>query len=249
MPRTVVIADVHGNLPALEAVLSDCGSYDSLWFLGDAVDLGPWPRECVELVSRLSAEGVVGNHDEMVLKCELETATGVLSESPPRSAQATQFALWRSISYSALTEPNIRYLKGLPQKRSIDAFGMRVLLLHHPYPHGYFDDNSSAEDVAGAFEQPVDHDLVLFGHSHAPIERTFDSVRYICVPSVGQPRDCDPRAGYLVIEGGACSLVRVSYDIDRTVKAITELPLAEWFVEKWIRFVRTADASEWHAKK
>ena len=245
MSRVIVLADIHANLPALDAVLDDCGAYDSAWFLGDAVDLGPWPRECVSVVHDACAHSVVGNHDVLVLRSRATDAARHDSGSPP-SSQSQQFARWRAISYAALREEELSFLAALPDRITVLEPGQKVLLLHHPYPHGYFHGTSTAQDVAAAFDQPVHHDLVLFGHSHVFVDREDSSVRYICAPSVGQPRDGDPRAGYLVIEDGIVSLHRVEYDIARTVHAIKRLPLDEWFIEKWVRSVITADLSDWH---
>src|SRR3989442_3099601 len=61
--RALVVADVHANLPALEAVLADAGPVDAVWCLGDVVGLGPWPQECADLLRERGALGVLGNHD------------------------------------------------------------------------------------------------------------------------------------------------------------------------------------------
>ncbi|MBU4490612.1 MAG: metallophosphoesterase, partial [Actinobacteria bacterium] len=58
-----VIGDVHGNLPALEAVLSQCGECDAIWCVGDTVGYGPYPNECALRVSGLGVAAVAGNHD------------------------------------------------------------------------------------------------------------------------------------------------------------------------------------------
>jgi predicted phosphodiesterase len=65
--RCLVVADVHGNLPALEAVLADAGAFDALWCLGDVVGLGSEPEACVARLRELGALGVFGNHELAVL--------------------------------------------------------------------------------------------------------------------------------------------------------------------------------------
>lgn len=65
--RVAIIGDVHGNYTALEAVLRDAGAVDQVWFLGDAVNHGPQPNECIELLNDRCALGVLGDHDRAVL--------------------------------------------------------------------------------------------------------------------------------------------------------------------------------------
>src|SRR5680860_917999 len=62
--KIVIVSDIHGNLPALESVLSDAGPFDSLWNLGDTVGYGPWPNECIDLIrSYPDSVHLAGNHD------------------------------------------------------------------------------------------------------------------------------------------------------------------------------------------
>lgn len=101
--RALVISDIHGNLPALEAVLDAAGEFDALWNLGDIVGYGAHPNEVIERVRPLAAVNVRGNHDRVC--CGLTSAAGF----NPVAALA---AAW---TQHALSPENLEWLRNVPQ--------------------------------------------------------------------------------------------------------------------------------------
>lgn len=207
--RVLVVSDVHGNWPALQAVASV--AHDAVWCLGDVVGYGPQPAECLRWLRANGATLVQGNHDRSL-------AEGV----PPRCRLDFEglAASTRHIARRQLTDEEIAFLGSLPPKREIVLEGRRVVLMHaapaDPLYH-YLGPDPEAwrEAVAG-----LPADLVLAGHTHQPFHFRLGPVEVVNPGSLGQPKDGDPRAAYAVIEDGAPRLERASYPIERTVEAL-----------------------------
>ncbi|MCL6580988.1 MAG: metallophosphatase family protein [Firmicutes bacterium] len=216
--RVLILSDVHANPAALEAVLTAEPRMDRVLFLGDAVDYGPEPRRCVELLAGLDPVRVRGNHDHAV-------AFGVdttCSEAFRPVSQAT-----RDFSIAAL-DPEARAWLGRPPLECALTVGGQSFLLVHASPldplYEYADPvrNPAAWEAAVRAvlgRSPVP-DVVLLGHTHRPYIRQVGRVTVANPGSVGQPRDGDPRAAYAVWEDGRLELRRVPYDVDRTVRAL-----------------------------
>lgn len=216
--KTALISDVHANLEALEAVLKavDERGADRILCLGDAVGYGASPNECLSLIRKRCKLVLLGNHDS--------AASGgpEISRFNPNAKAA---ALWTA---KVLTNQNRDYLRALSLTQRSEPY----LFVHAspaaPRDWEYIFDRFDAEPQFQFFTEHA----CFIGHTHQPaiFERTstgceslpptslrFDPVhRYIVnVGSVGQPRDRDPRACFLILAepAGAIEFVRVPYDI------------------------------------
>ncbi len=222
--RYAVLADIHANLAALEAVLEDIrkkGGVDETWCLGDIVDYGPDPRECIELVRRLTPFSIVGNHDLAAID------KADLAYFNPDAATASR---WTS---TQLTAEDIAYLESLPLILERDGFTLAHGSPRDPVWEYVF----SAGIAAGNFDY-FESQICLVGHTHVPmvfrLERdgsclsagfypgvglALGETRMIVNPGgLGQPRDGDPRASYAIYEseGRIMRLYRVPYNIKAT---------------------------------
>jgi predicted phosphodiesterase len=221
--RAAVLSDIHGNLPALEVVLAaiEAERPDVVWCLGDLVGYGPWPNEVTALVRERADVCLVGNHDLVALD-----AAGVgVEEFNPEAAEA---ALWTRGELDAETRA---FLESLSPQASSKGTG-----LYHASPRDpVWEYVLSGEAAAGAFGT-VSDSLILVGHSHVALAFTLDgnrlsgdlarggtelelTARHLLNPgSVGQPRDGDPRAGWLMVdlEARRARFERVEYDVRRT---------------------------------
>lgn len=234
--RVLIIADVHGNLPALEAVLADAGPVDEIWSLGDLVGYGPHPNEVVQLLRSLPFRSLAGNHDW--------GATGQADLSV-FNADARAACQWTD---QMLTHETREYLLGLEVS---SVFGS--VHVAHGSPREplweYLTNVRLAEINFGYFGTQV----CLVGHTHVPImfrwrqgvhgagafltavPNAGDAIdpeddRLIFNPgSVGQPRDGDPRAAYARYEPatGRFTFHRVAYDIAATQTAMRAAGLPE----------------------
>ncbi len=219
-----LIADIHANLTALDAVLADIwrrGGVDEIWCLGDIVGYGPEPHECLELIRQQRHISVAGNHDL--------AAVGKLDISNFNIDAAT-VVRWTA---QQLSEEDIKYLEALPPTLEREGF-----MLTHGSPRDpaweYITSISSARENFAYFQLK----FCLVGHSHIPmifkereggectasplspnIKLILGESRMIINPgAVGQPRDGDPRASYAIYDSEAAiiQLYRVPYDIDLT---------------------------------
>jgi len=219
--RFAVISDVHANLEALEAVLKDIRKrrVEGILFLGDAVGYGPNPNECLQMLSDNCRILLAGNHDR---------AAAGLTDIEYFNEYAKKAVLW---TRQVLTEKSRKLIENLPVQQKLKK--ENVLLVHsspkEPEAWHYLVTLWDAEVNFQYFDERI----CILGHSHLPfvIERlpsgemiTYNSTaglgqneRYIInAGSVGQPRDGDPRACYVLFEGGSSEFVRVEYNIKET---------------------------------
>ncbi len=215
--RIAVLSDIHGNLPALEAVLAALAPFDAVWHLGDVVGYGPEPDAVVARLDALGATGVRGNHDA--------AAIGALSTSAFNS-EARAAVLWTA---SVITSETRDWLTALPETATIGDF-----TLAHGSPRDPIWEYVLTTPTARANFAVLTTRLALIGHTHLPLvfreddglvetiapsdgsTLALDERRALLNPgSVGQPRDGDPRAcgALLDLEAGTMSWRRVAYDI------------------------------------
>ncbi len=197
--------DVHGNLPALEAVLADAEDVDSWVLGGDYTLFGAWPRETIERLRELDAEWIRGNGERW-------------TASPGDAPEPVQGAIERCADL--LGAQLVRELAALPE--SLDSDGTL-------YCHG-----SPISDVQSFMPEPgpaeeellgtVDGGRLVFGHTHLAFARTGPlGIELVNPGSVGMPFDGDHRAAYAVVgEGGAIEHRRVAYDHQASADAIRE---------------------------
>jgi predicted phosphodiesterase len=220
--RVAVISDIHANLHALEAVLRDIQTEapDEIWCLGDVVGYGPRPNECADIVRERSALALVGNHDLAAIG-KLDTA-----EFGPLAAES---AHWTE---RALAEPQAEWLRGLAPTAVRPG-----VELYHGSPRDPVWEYVLSEHVALENMLVTTAPIVLVGHSHIALALAWDGeaiagglapagteletsgVRWLLNPgSVGQPRDGDPRAAWLLIDiaAGRAHFRRVPYPIEET---------------------------------
>jgi len=222
--RYLILSDIHANWEALQAVLEDSrDAYDSIVCCGDIVGYGPDPNRVTDWVRQAaSTASIRGNHDK---------ACAGLDDISWFNPVAQTSALW---TRRELSPDNLAFLRALPQGPA-DLGRFNVF---HGSPideDAYLISQRDAADVAGY----LDRALNFFGHTHIQggflchrmgvvrIPRTStrdtrqtlqfeEGVRYLINPgAVGQPRDGDPRAAYVLYEEGSDTLTyhRVVYDV------------------------------------
>ncbi|HEV7845681.1 MAG TPA: metallophosphoesterase family protein [Thermoleophilaceae bacterium] len=230
--RIALLSDVHGNLPAFEAVLADVDeqAVDAVWCLGDLVGYGAQPDGCVELARRRCDLTLAGNHDLVV--------TGDIPISD-FSASAATAARW---TQETITAETLEFLKGL---RPSDPG--REPALFHASPRDpvweYVLSTWQAEECL----ETMDARVAAVGHSHVALwftrdesgkvsgatadagyEQDLSSGRWLVNPGgVGQPRDGDPRAAWLLLDTDTwiATWRRVEYPIEQAARAIEEAGL------------------------
>jgi predicted phosphodiesterase len=225
--RVAVISDVHANYHALEAVLEqiDAERVDAVWCLGDVVGYGPLPNECCDVVRERSDVCLVGNHDLVAL--------GRLSVSDFND-EAAAAAVWTA---EVLTEESRTFLEGLQPLGAAEGVD-----LYHASARDPVWEYVLTEEAAQATLELSKAPLVLVGHSHVALSITMANGdvegglapagatvelegRWLLNPgSVGQPRDGDPRAAWLLLdlERMFAAFQRVPYSIEQTQSEMRE---------------------------
>ena len=238
--RIAVLSDIHSNLPALEAVLAHArahGGFDALWVTGDLVGYGAHPNEVLAKLRAHEVAAVAGNHDL--------AACGKMGVEEFNGSAATA-ALW---TRERLTAEHRAWLEALPQVRIEGA----CTLAHGSIRDSVWEYLLSAEQALTQFDlQTTPYSVV--GHSHLPfafqerpddvpsLHRTPDGACVDAGPtrmilnagSVGQPRDGDPRASYVLYDQTQKTFTwhRVEYDIPAAQAAITEAGLPSWLAAR-----------------
>jgi diadenosine tetraphosphatase ApaH/serine/threonine PP2A family protein phosphatase len=233
--RYLIISDIHSNLIALEAVLSDAPSDLPIWCLGDVVGYGPYPNECVELLRDLGVECIVGNHDWAVMnKVDVQDF----------NLDAQRSVLW---TQEQLKADNMAYLESLSLSLVKDDF-----TLVHGSPREPVWEYILYPPIARLNFAYFNTTYCFVGHTHVPVLFRFRAAdgdhtceaeqliegspqplgdgRLILNPgSVGQPRDGDARASYAILDVEALTLEyrRVRYDIAKIQKLMEQVSLPQ----------------------
>ncbi len=226
--RALIVSDIHGNVEALKAVLAAAEPYDVLWNLGDVVGYGGSPNEVIELVRAEARVNVRGNHDRVC--CGLTSALGF-------NPVARAAAMW---TQKELTPENLEWLRALPQG-PVTPEQADVTCVHgSPLNEDQY--ILSMRDAWAPLQQMTTA-ITFFGHTHLqggfsqkdhdwheirPLYRTRrepeqwvmptgDGMRHLINPgSVGQPRDTDWRAAFVIYdsESGDITYHRIPYDLE-----------------------------------
>ena len=241
-----VISDIHGNVEALNAVLDDISprNVEQIICLGDVIGYGPQPKACLDIVMQKASVTLMGNHDY-----------AVLYEPNNFNVGAETACFWTRQQLEdepELTSRNARwdFLGNMPVKHTLsgESLGVNELVFVHGSPRRPINEYIFPDDVYNnpnkihmLFER-FEH-LCFVGHTHVPgvfldapdfyspdeLDMVYevDSSRkaLINVGSVGQPRDRDSRAGYVLVEPGLVRFVRVPYPVETVMEQV--LAIAE----------------------
>ncbi|HEY2156774.1 MAG TPA: metallophosphoesterase family protein [Isosphaeraceae bacterium] len=254
--RRALISDIHGNLEALEVVLEDIKSLgiEEIYCLGDIIGYGPNPRECIDRVMENCALSLLGNHDQ-----------GAMFDPDGFNIGAERAIFWTREqlelpSDRSANEKRWEFLGILPRTHKVEPF-----LFVHGSPRNPLSEYVFPEDIYNHRKMERLFQLVerycFQGHTHVPgvftegyqfyapeeIDHEYtlgDGKVMVNVGSVGQPRDGDPRACYVILEdgkdNGSAGPVRITfrrlpYDHETTIKKIYAIPELEPFLGDRLR--------------
>ena len=237
--KHLIFSDVHGNLEALEAVLSHATDAGVGFYicLGDIIGYGADPNECVNAVKTLPAYACVkGNHDAAVVN--------------PRERSFFHSVALEGVRYTdaTLTDENRKFIEELPYVYTSNGLFIAVHASpYKPETWEYVLDQGGAKRAFGA----TAHQIAFIGHSHTPVvfrddgraERFLpgdlleieDGVRYVVnVGSVGQPRDGNPDASFVIFDDKklTAKIMRVEYDRKTAAEKILKAGLPPVLAER-----------------
>jgi putative phosphoesterase len=213
--RILLVSDIHGNWPALQAIQEP---HDVCFCLGDLVDYGLDPAPCIAWVRQHAQYTVRGNHDHGA--AQNVTLTG--DQGYRYLARVT-----RPLTREALASDDLRFLATLPLTQMVTVDDRRYFLVHAT-PFDPLDEWATSEaDFWARRLERVDAEVVCVGHTHEPYVLEVAGKLVVNPGSVGLPRDGDPRAAYAVVEDGRVELKRVEYPIAEALRPIEESTLPE----------------------
>ncbi|MBQ6136461.1 MAG: metallophosphoesterase family protein [Kiritimatiellae bacterium] len=237
MSKIAILGDIHSNLDALEVVLADCRAQGVTDYLctGDVVGYNACPHECMEKIRELGCPVMMGNHDFYV--CSEQN----LDDFNPAAAMVVEW------TRRQLTADEISWLRALPFTTTVKGVTLVHSTMDNPENFGYVFDNLQADANFVMQKTP----LCFHGHTHCPMiyEKSMSGVYridpqdfrlqmgrkyFINVGSVGQPRDGDPRATYVIYDNMAKTIQyrRLEYDIPAAQARIRAAGLPDRLAER-----------------
>jgi predicted phosphodiesterase len=223
---TALLYDVHGNLEALETVLTEADREGVTAYVlgGDYSTFGPWPRETAERLEAVPAVVRIRGNVERWLREEPEVPRPIVTAAVAAAREALGAEL-------------VRRLYGLPERGELDG----ILVCH----------GSPLSDVDSFAPEPEDGEerllagesgrTILFGHSHVQFRRPGpDETQLVNPGSVGMPLDRDTRAAWALYEDGEFELRRTEYDVERAAAQMRTF--GEWAEPIVYRLEHGADA-------
>lgn len=226
--RIAIIADVHANLAALNALPGE--PYDALWCLGDLVGYGPRPHEVVQEIRNRANITVCGNHDY---------AAGCSAD--PHCAPSYRRLAAETLRYAKqdCTAEDLEFLRTLPLHREMKISSTRFYLVHASPTDplfGYCPEDSPKWQCE---VQGINADVLIAGHTHTPFVRIAGNTTILNPGSLGQPKTGRPLACYAVWEDGHISLKEYEYPIEETIRDIRKMPFPEDDQDALIHLLRT----------
>jgi putative phosphoesterase len=243
VPNLALISDIHGNRPALEAVLADIDRREvqATYCLGDIVGYGPDPNGVIDLLRERRIPSLAGNYDDGVGWERGECGCFYATAEAKRIGEASY-----AFTVAEVTQDRKAILRDLPTEMHITLDGVRLHLVHgSPRKINEYLLRDRDERTFARLAEAEQDDVLVFGHTHDSWHRMVGGVLFVNVGSVGRPKDGDPRAMYAVlsvmggssVEDGSASApegpaipvsvepVRLAYDVEATARAMEDVGL------------------------
>ncbi len=214
--RILVVADIHANRPALDALAGE--RFDACLCVGDLVEYGPHPAACIDWVRTHATACVRGNHDH-----------GAAQNVPVSGVVGFRYLtmVTRRATVAALAPTDRRFLADLPITRMLTLGGKRFLLVHAS-PRDPLEEYVPSDPKAWAERvASVKADFVLAGHTHQQFQFRLPNTTVLNPGSVGLPRDGDPRARYAIIDDGKVELKQAEYDVEAVIADVMASDIEE----------------------
>ncbi|MDI3481558.1 MAG: hypothetical protein PWQ97_1213 [Tepidanaerobacteraceae bacterium] len=238
--KLALFSDIHSNLYALEAVLSDIEKFfvDAAYCCGDLVGYGAHPNEVVKLIAEKRIPTVMGNYDDGVAFDRILCGCDFKNEEEAQRGEKS--LLW---TRQKLTFENKQILKQLPKEIELEIEGKKVLIVHgsHRALNEYLHEMLLKGEVSRIFEE-TGADIVFCGHTHIPYVRKYKDKFLVNVGTVGKPKPPVPDVKHfsndavwmyaeINDEDTIFRLMRVPYDYEKSARAIEEAGLPYHFAD------------------
>jgi putative phosphoesterase len=226
--KIALLADVHGNLDALKAVINDAQQrgIDIFFNAGDLTGFGAFPNEVIKLLTSKKTISAIGNFDLEALAKHKNGNSG------------RNLAL--NYAQNELSKPSEDYLRSLPQKIIFEVAGKKLLMVHGSPSaideHVYHDTPTKRLRELAKKGQA---DIIIVGHSHEQFLTEVENVSFVNPGSVGRPYDGNPKAAYAIasFQPFRVEFIRVDYSVNSAAQAIRKKKLPESFAQILLRAV------------
>lgn len=213
----LLLSDIHANLESIEAIKED---YDQLLVLGDVIDYGPNPAECLAFVRENAHRTVRGNHDHAVafgMDCGCSYKYKQLSIAT------------RDFTLNVLGENDLKFLREMPLIQEFKLSGYNFYMVHASPTDNlfkYITPKTPDEEIENEI-RTIDSDFILLGHSHIPMIKNVNGRTLINPGSTGQPRDGVAKVSYAILDldEGDVRIKRASYDVSKTIEKMKNINL------------------------
>ena len=223
--KIAFISDIHSNIHALKKVMEEIEKegVDKIICCGDIVGYNAFPSECLRVVKEKVDASVLGNHDYATITGN----TGWFNEYGVAGIRYCR---------SVLSDEEMKFLKSLHTHLYLDADGLDIYVTHGSPRDEIFEYvfPDVSDDLLLQFAEIADADVLVFGHTHIPMERRVKDKIFLNPGSVGQPRDGNPMSSYMIFdtESGDVTFKRVAYNIDMASKSILEKNLPRFLAQR-----------------
>lgn len=230
MSKIAFISDIHGNYPALLSVLRDIDArgISEIYCLGDLVGYYCQINEVINEIRNRNIQCVIGNHDYALVH-----NAGVID----RSRTCTN-VLTKHLEYIDAT--NYRFLESLSDNVLIEVGNNKIMAVHGGL-NNYVDEylTELSDEYFANVDKSITH--IVTAHNHKAMAAEFGKIHYANSGSVGQPRDNNPQASYVIYDNGDFHIVRVSYPIDETIERMKEFGFPDYIAEVLKRGCKIGD--------
>jgi putative phosphoesterase len=211
-----LIADIHSNVVALEAVLSEMDEIgvEKILHAGDIIGYNPYPNETIELFRKRNIFSIRGNHERALL-------TGDMSDLNWNAACALRWTL------NTISRENLGYISKLKDTETISVDDVEIFLVHGS-PNDP-DEYIYPIDVEPGLLTMICSDILVLGHTHIQFKKQFKEGIIVNPGSAGQPRDKDPASAFAILDTDTkgIELKRIGYDIEKVIEDMRKTYLPE----------------------
>jgi putative phosphoesterase len=230
--KITILSDIHGNLPALQAVLRHargCEADDLIINLGDSVGYGPEPDKVVQMLQGKHVINLLGDYDKKVLSKKHREEGWARVENPDKR-------LMFHWTYQKLSKRSRKLIENYPAQNLIEIEGVKIFMTHTTPGSNYeFLGPDTPDKTLEKIAKEIKTDIILCGHSHRAFVRQVNEVLFINPGSVGRPDDADPRSSYAILEivdgKPKVELVRFPYNLMAAIQSIRQSGLPEVFAQ------------------
>lgn len=255
MQKIAIISDIHGNLPALKAVLNDINTVyktNQIYCLGDLTDAAPWHNEVIELIQKLNIPTIMGNHDERIA---FDYKIHPLSKHSPEEQEARLKAI--NHTKETTSSGNKQFLSSLVSHIRLDYESVSCLLVHgSPRSNEEYIYEDHDEDLLIKMFEETNSDVIITGHTHLSYIRNIlmtDNRQklFINAGSLGRTKEQNGgKAVYLWLTINetekdnnlqkkiTATLREVDYNIDEIIKGIKQSEIPNFYARFWEKHLK-----------